>query len=813
MSLKQRNVLTIFIGSPGDLGKERQETREVVERINNTLGRYVGLFLELRGWEDTLPGYSRPQEKITEDVRSCDLFLGLLWQRWGTPTGEKYTSGFEEEFDIALERKQNEGLIDIWLFFKDISKEFLNDPGEQLKKVLEFKSNIESNRNIFYKTFNSTENWGKQVHDILTEYIIKEFGIQREIPNSSQPVTKRVKENIRQVIPEATSASEEVSTALSNLLSSLAEEEKLTELDGYTRARTYLLSSALLYDSVLTTEVLNTHVIQFLYAYREKLELLPVERRLIFRTLINDLYNVKVGWFWLSNIPFKVDALLIYLALRDSSENTRIQALKYLSLISTTPELEKLKVDFSQKQQKEKLAILRIFENHGTLSDIPFLETIFINDSSDVSVVAWTSIFAILSRNDPQQALEFLYKTPKINRGEYKKYFETLLLMSQDKKVLERLLQDEDNYIRLQIYDSIKDSLDETQLHSLTADGIYDIRAKAYLELLKRNLEVNIDEIRKKPDEGDDTNSDVSSLASILGNNLSKWDYKESVLFEFYKKKSFEELEKSSIDWFSLDREVIYEALAERYFDLFKDTLRKDIFENFERIIKEKIRFLQSLKITDEKEAQSVDKIKEDWLKYDSFIRNRLLLSATRVLAKLAEPVDIKVARFLIHKNLEYYRDDILRNLLTIFFKYGTTNDLEYPKKLVTEEGLDIKTKAAEVALSLDGENKFNTLEFLLEKNETELTNLVFKKCIQESTAISFEQVKKLLLHQNEQIRLSALSYLMLVLREDELITVLNDYLTAEIYYYNVVCWLDRWLYAPNALKEYYQREITQRLS
>ena len=89
----QMNVLRVFLASPSDLADERKETKEMVDRLNSTI-RVTGWTVELLGWEDRLPGYGRPQTQINEDVDACDLFLGVLWRRWGSPSGE-FKSGFE----------------------------------------------------------------------------------------------------------------------------------------------------------------------------------------------------------------------------------------------------------------------------------------------------------------------------------------------------------------------------------------------------------------------------------------------------------------------------------------------------------------------------------------------------------------------------------------------------------------------------------------------------------------------------------------------------------------------------------------------
>src|SRR5713101_6663312 len=98
IELPQKKTLTVFLASPGDLEDERRRTREVVDELNRSLCRAPGIYIDLLGWEDTLPGYGRPQEQINRDLDKCQLFIGMLWERWVTPPGDQYSSGFEEEY-------------------------------------------------------------------------------------------------------------------------------------------------------------------------------------------------------------------------------------------------------------------------------------------------------------------------------------------------------------------------------------------------------------------------------------------------------------------------------------------------------------------------------------------------------------------------------------------------------------------------------------------------------------------------------------------------------------------------------------------
>jgi hypothetical protein len=124
-TLRQRRLIKVFIASPGDLIAERQSAHEVVKEINAIFGRNFDVEIDLLGWEDTLPGMGRPQAMINRDVDGCDLFIGLLWKRWGTPPGEEFTSGFEEEFERARQRHQLTGQPEIWLAFKQVEPSLL----------------------------------------------------------------------------------------------------------------------------------------------------------------------------------------------------------------------------------------------------------------------------------------------------------------------------------------------------------------------------------------------------------------------------------------------------------------------------------------------------------------------------------------------------------------------------------------------------------------------------------------------------------------------------------------------------------------
>lgn len=166
-----RKVVRIFIGSPSDLIKERTLFRDTIAEVNNIKANSMGIQLEALGCEDTLPGSGRPQHLINNDLIQSDLVIMLLWKRWGTHTG-KYSSGFEEEYELAKSLSENNsGKPEIWLYFRTIPDDMLGDPGEQLRQVLNFRIKIETEKKFLYKSYEDENQWQKLFREHLCRWL------------------------------------------------------------------------------------------------------------------------------------------------------------------------------------------------------------------------------------------------------------------------------------------------------------------------------------------------------------------------------------------------------------------------------------------------------------------------------------------------------------------------------------------------------------------------------------------------------------------------------------------------------------------
>jgi len=171
--------IRVFLSSPSDLDSERKMFPEILTKVNDLKAKSKGILLEPVGWEDTLPGRGRPQEKINEDIRRSHLIVMLLWKRWGTPTG-KYSSGFEEEYEVACSENK-----EIWLYFRNIPDDTLANPNEELKKVLNFRDKVKTERKFLFRSYEDADRWGEQFMKhlclLLDEERIKRLG-RDELP-------------------------------------------------------------------------------------------------------------------------------------------------------------------------------------------------------------------------------------------------------------------------------------------------------------------------------------------------------------------------------------------------------------------------------------------------------------------------------------------------------------------------------------------------------------------------------------------------------------------------------------------------------
>ncbi len=137
-------VVRIFVASPSDVESERVCLMHVVDEINRTWGTEACCHMELVRWESHVaPDMGRPQEVVNRQIDPYDIFIGIMWKRFGTPTGEA-DSGTVEEFELAYTSWRQTHRPRIMFYFNTALYSLeTHEEADQLSKVLSFRTKLE----------------------------------------------------------------------------------------------------------------------------------------------------------------------------------------------------------------------------------------------------------------------------------------------------------------------------------------------------------------------------------------------------------------------------------------------------------------------------------------------------------------------------------------------------------------------------------------------------------------------------------------------------------------------------------------------
>jgi len=162
-------VLTIFLASPSDVQPERETVELVIREMNQSWSSSLGLRLELVRWETHVrPGLGDDaQDVINRQVPpDFDLFIGIMWHRFGTPTN-RAASGTYEEFQLAKARRDNDPeAVDVMFYFKDEAVAPHALDVKQLAQVQNFRSELGTSG--YYAVFSKLDEFEKKVRSHLS---------------------------------------------------------------------------------------------------------------------------------------------------------------------------------------------------------------------------------------------------------------------------------------------------------------------------------------------------------------------------------------------------------------------------------------------------------------------------------------------------------------------------------------------------------------------------------------------------------------------------------------------------------------------
>ncbi len=193
---RDERVITVLVASPSDLEPERGRLEEVIREFNNTWSKVLRTRIELVKWETH--GYPDIGEDAQEVLNrqlggDYDIFFGMMWSKFGTPTG-RAGSGTEEEFNRALERyKRDAASVKIMFYFKDAPLPPSKMNPEDLSKIQKFKSSL-GEEGTLYWPFSSLDDFANLARVHLARHAQEFVKAIQQPPSSELKTTEAVVE-------------------------------------------------------------------------------------------------------------------------------------------------------------------------------------------------------------------------------------------------------------------------------------------------------------------------------------------------------------------------------------------------------------------------------------------------------------------------------------------------------------------------------------------------------------------------------------------------------------------------------------------
>ncbi len=778
-----RRVLRVFLASPSDLGDERSATADVLDELA-TLARELNVTLELLGWEDTPPAARRPQEVINNDLLQSDLFIGLLWRRWGQPTGNpQFSSGFEEEYYLARDLNNRVNKPDLWLFFKEIEAAQRQDPGDQLNRVLLFRAKCEDEKQVLFKEFKTTADWTRLLRTLLSQHLAR-LGRNTATEPAGEGLQLISNAHLK---PMAVGSNSDVAASLRPLahtLETLAKggdpEEYARRDRGFNAVRLYLVGLSLLARSETSSGLVNTHEINTLYRCRNDFEPLDIESTLLQRTVLADRSSVKPGWYWFPQDAASQIDILVSFALTDREPEVRRGVFDFLTRTRTRSDKWTHHLFSREAAEAQPLEVRNAF---------------------------WTYLDAIVTTED-RKLIEGMQ--PSTADGDR---IASLLLVARSEAAPDSVLAEaavspqppshrlvNEMSARLQI-------VDDAVLIAAFSSRHQTLRDAIATELERRHL---FGDIRTAAQ--DDTSEAIRILeyrdrlrtANLAGtdppelpDNLS-YDAHESLAVERLRPLAYEQLVRR-IDWYPVEGRYAYRVLATDHWGAFAGQVRSDTADQFVNFRNESIerlarRFIPNIteqRRIPESEAreEAIREVTTQLSDLEGFIGQGFAAAALAGIERNGDARDAPFVRSLPESTRT--RAAAIRALARV----GDASDVPSLIRIAEEAYGEAKGAAANAALRLSGDSAA-VIRAFVRSSDSALVEIALSKMSELGDESLKSIAVELLRSETASVRILAAQFLTKLLNAAELLVVLKDYIgQGEYYYYNVVVDIDRSLH------------------
>lgn len=170
---QQIHLLRVLVASPSDVLAERKIVAEVITRINKAVYKKRNIRLEFIGWEtDSFSGIGvDAQDVINKELGDdYDIFVGIMWHRYGTPT-LRAESGTVEEFERAYRSFKRGGSCKSILFYFNSTDYPQKDVDfTQVSKVHDFQKTLQE-KGVLFSRYPGPDFFKEKVYDDLVRTV------------------------------------------------------------------------------------------------------------------------------------------------------------------------------------------------------------------------------------------------------------------------------------------------------------------------------------------------------------------------------------------------------------------------------------------------------------------------------------------------------------------------------------------------------------------------------------------------------------------------------------------------------------------
>lgn len=197
--MEKASIIKIFLASPSDVQPERELIFALKDELDDLIGKPYQLRFEFVNWErNAYPGIGEDaQDVINRNIKdNYNIFIGVFWQRFGTPTNRS-ESGTKEEFERALKKyKTDNSSCHIMIYFKTAPPENIYEIDyKQFEKVRNFKEEIKK-EGVLYWEFEKADDLRKLLQLHLASVIKEKFDFRQNSIDEAEELSQGTDDNL-----------------------------------------------------------------------------------------------------------------------------------------------------------------------------------------------------------------------------------------------------------------------------------------------------------------------------------------------------------------------------------------------------------------------------------------------------------------------------------------------------------------------------------------------------------------------------------------------------------------------------------------